>query len=389
MLIVRDAQGRILCRLEGDDATPRDEAGKVIAQRAGKDSETKTLTRLAAHWMSGGPALLDLGPSDVLKPGTEAEYSIPDSTMGCVADRVSPVKFVKHDQGYWYTENVGDAIQLVITTVDTVGDPPELSPGYTATLFRTVGYALRVKLPRELLGNADFDLKKRATRRLCEALRLSREARVATLLTTSANYLAANRIAASAKWNSTTGAPLTDLFKALAASYLPADTLVMPEIAAQYFYGNNGGTTNPTQVKDYVQAYGPMPSVAMARSKQLYNGAPAYTWMPTGIGNVALVRTTTYDAYYEHHNGKSVPWNEPRPEWEPNDRETDIGTSATFRWLGDGGPDGLRVGGVLVREFLDKTSSGGTGDTWIVVAVNDIEVVVSNKVGAIITGAVA
>jgi len=386
MIRVRDARGRVLFHLEGDDAIPRDSAGKILAERAGADDETTKLTRLAARWMRG-QALLDLGPGDVLEPSMQADFGIPESD--CIGDIVSPIRFVKRSHGYYFLENVADTIQLVVADVAASGgNPVEVQPGFTATKFTTVGRALAAKIPREVAGNADFDLKKRVLRRLVQALRLGRENRLAKLLTTSTNWAAGNRITAVAKWNGgATANPLTDIFAALKASYLPGDTLILPEIAAQYYFSN----ASSTALRDYVQAYGPLPTALMARSKISYNGSPAYTWMPAGTGGVALVRTTM------HREWPLRPKNsDDKPHWAPNDPDTDIGTTETFRWLGEdgvlaqdlsAGDKTARVDGMLVREFVDRTTP--SAPTWIVVAHDDIEVMPSDQIGALITGALA
>jgi hypothetical protein len=58
----------------------------------------------------------------------------------------------------------------------------------------------------------------------------------------------------------------------------------------------------------------------------------------------------------------------------------------TLRWLGEGAKDGIRRHGLLVREFEDP---GDRLSHWIVVAHDDVEIMPSNQVGAIITGALA
>src|SRR5271169_879169 len=114
MICVRNPAGEVLFYLEGDDAIPRDEAGKPIASRAGKDEHTATLTQRAARWMNGRPLMLDLSPGDVQQPGTRADFGTPSIKNECLADLVSPLVYVSRNLGYWITENVGDAIKLVI-----------------------------------------------------------------------------------------------------------------------------------------------------------------------------------------------------------------------------------------------------------------------------------
>lgn len=352
MQLVRDLRtGRPIGYIDGDVA--RDTSGKVVGEASDTEDESVRLAKSAATWMDGRQVLMDLAPTDVSTPSVQADFGIPSGD--CIADQVSAVKYVKHIQGYWFGENVADAISLPMGNTSANASPPEINPGYTKTLFTTVGYALAARLPRGLVDNADFDLKRRATRRLVEGLRLAREYRVAQLVTTAANFAAANQIAAAAKWNGgVTPTPLTDLFKALGASVLPSNRLIISENVAQYFYQN---TT--AQVRDYVQAGGELPQVLFAKQKVLQGGATQYVWAPSTPANVAVVRVT-------------------------DDPETDIPTTMTFRWLGaDGIKDGKRVAGMLVRSFFVKQDDC----YWIVAAHNDAEVIVSNQVGAVITGA--
>jgi len=353
-MLIRDlASGRPLAFLDGDRL--RDDSGKPVAERAGDDKQTLKLADRAAAWMVGRQVLMDLGMPDVALPATQADLGIP--ALECVADQVSPIKYVPHDRGYFFYENVGDAVQLVIGNGTEAGAMTEVNLAVSKTNFTTNGYALAAKLPRQLVANADFDVKKRVTRRLCEALRLGRETRVASLMTTSSSYAAGNVNAAVAKWNGGVNpTPLTDLFKALAASYLPANAVVLPENAAQYFHYVSG---TGAQVRDFVQGGGQLPHICYARAKTLSAGVLSYVWSPSLPTNVALVRV-------------------------PVDIETDIPTSMTLRWLGEGDvADGERRDGVLVREYFAPQDDA----TWIVVAHNDVEVMVSNQVGALITGA--
>ncbi len=360
--LVRDLRGRPVFYLDGE--VGRDDNGKPVASRTGDDKQAIKLAEHAAAWMrqpSGLPGrkfLLDLGLPDVATPATQADFGIPSGDY--VADIVSPVVNVKRDRGVWYPESPKDATQLVLGSASGDGGPAEINPLYSSTQFVTTGYALAAKLPRRTVANADFDLKKRATRRLVQALRLGRELRVATLLTTSANWAAGNTVAAAAKWNGGANAnTLQDMFAALKLSFLPANAIVLPEIAAQYFYQAGSGA-GAVSIRDYVQGGGEMPRVVFARSKYQTAGVPVYTWAPALPANVALVRIA-------------------------DDPETDIGSSATFRWLGDGGADGERREGILVREFDDEN----TDSHCIVVAHNDAEVIPSNLVGSLITGALA
>ena len=350
--LVRDLNGRAVGYLDGDRL--RDDHGKPVAERTGDDAATLSLADKAARWMSGRQVLLDLAPSDVATPATQASFGIPHADY--VADKISSIRYVTHDRGVWYPENAVDALSLVLPNAPGGSSPPTINPGFTPATFVTTGYALAARIPRGLNSNADFDLKHRALRRIVEGLRLARDLRVAQLLTTPANWPAANRIAATAKWNAATGAnPLLDMMNALQKSYLPANVMVMPENASQYFYAQPQANTG---IRDYVQAHGQMPEVLYARGKYLVAGVPAYVWAPATTVNVAVVRVSS------------------DPDALP--------TTVTLRWLGDGA-EGTVVEGIFVREFFDSR----TDADWIVCAHNDSEVFVSNQIGALITGALA
>ena len=369
-IAVKDLDGKVVFYIDGEVA--KDANGKRVGESTREaDARSLKLARRAAFDLSGGrptegpkrdePYLMDLAPSDVSTAATQASFGIMDGER--VADVVSPVRRVSHNQGVFYGESVLDATNLVVATGTLDGAPPVVNPFFKPTTFTTVGYALAAKIPRGTVANADFDLKARATHYLVEKLTLMREYRVAQLLITGANFAANNRQAAVAKWNGgTTANPLTDMFGALGLSYMPANVLIMPEVAAQYFYQN----ANSTAMRDYVQSGGEMPKVLFARAKYLAAGAPSYMWAPGWTAgsnaNVPLVRA-------------------------PKDIDA-LPTSVTFRWdaADSAVKDGYRFEGVLVREF---TEPQGTGSDWIVVAHDDIEVMVSNQIGAIITGALA
>jgi hypothetical protein len=353
MILVRDIQGNPLFYLEGDVA--RDSSGKPVAVAVDKDGESRRLTKHAARVMtatSPESVLMDLAPGDVVTPSTQDVYAMPFGDF--VADQVSQVRYVKNDRGVYYAENVADATSLVMAVAAADGTPSEINPGFGSGSFKTTGYALATRLSRSLVNNADFDLKAIALHRLIIALRLGREYRLAQLLTTAANWATKNQITATAKWNGgITANPLADLFAALAASALPASMVVMPELAAQYFFQN----ANSTAMRDYVQSGGEMPKVVFARAKFTSAGNAAYIWAPTLPANVAMVRSTDH-----------------------------LPTTTTYRWLGDDKcKDGERAEGMLVRQFWSNTDDS----YWIIAAHNDAELMIAPTVGAIITGAMA
>lgn len=351
MIRVRDLRGNVVGYLEANAL--RDDSGKAAGSRVTTDRDEARLGRQAVALMSDRPVLMDLGPSDVTTPATQFTVGLPKGDF--VADRVAPVRLVSRDRGVFFAENATDAITLVDPVANALGEPAQTMPGIVSTTFTTTGYALAAKVPRQLKGNADFDIEAMAIRRAARGLRLAREVRVANLLTTSTNWNAANRITAAAKWNGGTGPnPLGDMMNALKASILPSTVMVLPEYDAQFFYVQPQASTG---IRDYVQAGGEMPERLYARAKMLLGGATTYVWAQASTVNIALVRVAE----------------------DPDE----IATASTCRWAGTS-PDGDFSEGLLVRRFHVPREDSD----YIVVAHNDAEVMLSNQVGALIVGAI-
>lgn len=355
---VFDEKGEVVGFLEGDKL--QDVNGKTLAHRRSSEREALKLSEQAAHRMNGRLVRMDLAPLDVETPTTQ--FTVGLSRPDFVADLVSPVRYVKHIAGKFFAENVSDQIQLVEASGQGVGGAAFVNPGVVSTSFSAQGYALAAKLPRNILGNADFDVKAMAVRRLVTALRLGRENRVQQLLTTQANWASGNvvTVGATSKWNGGTGTgastpnPLNDMKSALKVSYLPANVMILSEGIDQYFYVQPQASTG---IRDYVQGGGEMPERLIARAKVLMSGVPAYAWSQATAVNVALVRVAS--------------------------DENEIGTTITCRWLGEA-QDGERTDGMLARSYHLPSEDCEV----VVVAHNDAEVFLSNQVGALIVGAI-
>jgi hypothetical protein len=359
---VRGLDGKPLFLLEESvgrvAAVALDDSGRVVAERVTGPAQLATkLATKAASWMTERAVLMDLGQSDVAVAATQAEFGIP--TLDCVADLASPLHFITHDRGVQYEEDAANAIEQDLPEESVSGGYGFLDSTWNSTSFVSTPYALGIKLSRPVLNNADWDLKARSLKRLVEKLRFMREIRVAKLLTTAGSYASGNQIAAGVKWNGGTNtSPITDVFAALAASYLPATLLILPEVLEPFFYNGPQGTAT-TSIRDLVQAGGVLPRIAIARAKKMVSGAVQYVWAPSKPSGVALVRST------------------------PDDPDK-LMTSRTYRWIGQGG-DAENVQGMLVRFFEVKEDNA----FYLVVSHNDYEAIVDSHVGAVITGAYA
>ena len=365
----------------------RDINGKIVGGRVSRDAEALHLSDAGARLMRGEDvgsgekwpmpaevrktkedgtlvAMADLAPGDVASGTAARAVFAPIPPQDHIADRVSPVCMIGHDRGSWWLENVADSIQQVLELgIAAGGKPPEIAPSFVNTPFTAPGYGLSVKLPIPVATNADFDLQLIALRRVTEGLRLAREVRVAKLLLATGSWAAANVLAvgATAKWNGgTTADPLAALFSAKATSALAATTLVMSEAVEPYFFSNTGTATTGNRVRDFVQAGGTLPKVLVGRARAMAAGAPSYVW-GGGPASAVLIR-------------------------EVEDPRHEIGSCRTLRWNGEA-PDGEVKGtdGFLVRRY--RVGNSMTGADYVVAVHNDLEVMISNQVGSLITGA--
>ncbi len=235
----------------------------------------------------------------------------------------------------------------------------ELNPGFSNTPFKCVHYALGAMIPTGTLMNADMSLAEIACRRVVMSLRLLRELRVAAQLLSSTSWAAANTSAVTNKWNgSATANPLSDIYSLRQNSLLPVTTIVMGEAVEPFLFAATTNATN--RIQQFVQAGGQLPRVVVARAKSIVNGVPQYIWAPTLPANAVLLREPSSDS--------------------------DIPSARTLRWVGDA-RDGDVVGGMLVRTFTEP-SGGSSAKSWVVVAHADAEIVVSNQVGALLTGVI-
>lgn len=327
----------------------RDDAGKLVAREM---DPANRYARRAAEMLRGRPFVQrDLGPRDVSVGRIEATFQA-KSPMG-VADDVAPVRLVGHSEGRFFGETLDDATKQA--TPDTAAGGaavPEIFPNFTGVSYSTTPRALTCRVPREVVGNSDYDFTMVAIDRLASAQRLAREIRVATMMQTSGNWASAavQTIAAAAKWNGGASAdPLSNIFTGRAASLLPVTAIILPETLEQWLYTNGKMST-------FTTAGGQLPSVYAGRMRKIVSGAPAYVW-----GNhVVLI-------------------------CEP-ESEASIGTAVTLRWLPE-----LRTGehafdGVIVRQF-HTGDVGPRGQTYATMILNDCECMLSNQLGALILNA--
>lgn len=330
---------------------------------------------------NGRLVTMDLGPADVhIETGLQnycAGYKLQDG----VADLVCPIVPVPKASDKYWTWDKNDAFQDVEALVSGSGDQPqEVSPRLANSAFSTKSYCLAAPVPVEVVANADAPVRPEiaAMRRVMNALSLARERRVATLLTTTANWGAGRYGAVAAKWNGGANSdPIRDIYSAIETCLTPINQIVMSERTFHDFVQN-------PQVQKYIAAKTMINPIAESK-----NGAATAMSALLGLPPIVIApmkgvvtNTTTYG--YVWGDSVVLAYNE---AGVPADGQT-INTAKTFRWTGadSGTPDGQITGGFLVRKYFDPRR-GSRGSYVYVVVVNDAEVITSTLAGYLLTGA--
>jgi len=320
---------------------------------------------------------MDLSQADV-----HSDFALPNYAAGYrlaegLADIVCPPVIVGKASNKYNTWDDDNAFRQVLPNGSTAGaSVPEVNPTLSSGTYSTTPWALGAFIPTEVQANADTPLRplQAATRRVMNALLLQREIRVATLMTTTANFDSSvyNTLGAAYKWNGGASSdPVADIHLAVESSQQPITGMAMSERVYHAFV-RNAAVKGYIQYKDGVSpipgaeemsALLDLPKIYIARMKYKAGSTSAmsYVW-----GNdVSLFRGLP-----------SLPMD-----------QEDVATAYTFRWDGSGsGSDGTTTNGITVRSFFVQ-DRGQRGGTKIVCAHNDAEKITATAVGGIIKAA--
>lgn len=320
---------------------------------------------------------MDLAQGDVHTDAALPNYAAGYKLAQGVADIAAPFVRVSKASNKYNTWDSANAFKRVLPNQGTSGGAvAEVNPTLAIATYSTNEYALGAFIPQNVIANADSPLKPQlaAAKRVMNALMLEREIRVATLLTTSANFDASvvTTLGAAFKWNGGVSAdPVADIHLLMEASYMPVTGIVMSERVAHAFV-RNPNVQKYTQYKDGVvaldSALGQI--AAVLQLPKMYRADMKYQASGTAMSYVW---------------GNDVVLLHSPPEIPPQDQE-DVATAYTFRWDGGEAPDGTVTAGFQVRQYFNP-SRGARGGMQIVVLHNDAEVVTSKFVGGVIKAA--
>lgn len=407
---MRDDAGNLTGRLlELSTGKIFDPGGRDTGDRMDRDARSEKYDRILARMCSkeyyrdvlaksgkrecsvkerdGRLVKMDLAPTDVhvdhLLPNFNAGFHLADGA----ADVASPVIVTDKNSNKYNVWDQRNAFKRVLAHSAAQGaEVPEVNPVPGFSTYSCLEYALGAFITLEVQANADVPLQplQAGVKRVLTVLRLEREIRVATSLRTSGNWNSnmVQALSGTTKWNGGASTdPVANLHQAIEQSAMSIDRIVWSELTLHEFVRNAKVQSPYFQYKDHV----PGIPVEEIISREL--GLPPITTvkmkynLPSGTNTY---RNTIYPYVWA---GDVVLLHEP-PQMPPMSQD-DVCTAATFRWNGANQAvrDGEYSAGFLVRTFWDQ-KRGGRGGMKIVVVHNDTEVMVSNIVGGLITGAV-
>ena len=376
-VFVKDENGRRVPRAALTDAAALHYADRRVVSTGRKEKFSGRMGEMELSQKDAYGRLfqMDLAPSDVHTNSTVPYYAAGYRIADGIADVASPVILTPKQADVFYTWNQNSDFQRALP----VGGAPgagsgEVNPAISSSTFVTVQYTLGGFMQTEVVANADTPIRPfvKLVQVVVDKLRLEREYRVMTLLTTSGNWNANNVIAlaAGSQWDGGAASdPVYNLHKAIENSYLPVTGIVWSELVEhdflrnpnvqKYFTYKNSldGIPDPSKISSTLR----LPPIYTGMMKYVTGGALTYVW-----GNNVVLLHNTGDL----------------------SSQMDVATTRTFRWNGAEGatPDGTLSAGFLVRTFFDP-KRGARGGTQVVVTHSDVEVMTSGYVGGLVTGA--
>ena len=365
---------------DGQTTEMRVESGdQMLSEQLAVFADRNDRAKRMSAW-EGRSVTMDIGISDVHQDAPIPNYAAGYRQMGMVADMASPVVQVTKPSNKYYTWNQDDAFQAVDNTETAPGaHVQEISPRLSNSLYVTTERALGSFVPTEVEAAADAPLRvfQRAVTNCQMRLELAREQRVASLLTTAANYAAAqvNDLSGTptAKWDGGSASdPIANLHQLIENALLEPTDIVMSRRTYNAFVRNSA-------VQKYIASkntVAPVPSAS--------DWAPLLQLPPITVATLKAKNKAT-GATYDYIWGNDVVLLRRPPGGVPVDGQ-DVGSSYTFRWGNSATSDGQVSNGWLVRTFFDM-KRGPKGGMMVVVVHQDAEILTSALVGGVIKAA--
>lgn len=248
----------------------------------------------AAVRPGGSPFLMgQIGPAQVHVNAAASEFAVRFSPNNrhLIADAVCPVLPVaKLSDRYFRFDPANNTSIPRVDYGSSGGTPPSFNRSLSSNdLYQCLHYGLRLDVPMDVEANADapLDPVMDATADILDVMALAREARVASLFTTSGNYGTNTRALSGAQqWSNPGSNPVQDITNALAsAGLLMAPTvgifsasvwqyLSTHPTVERYILSRSSTSTGPTDIRItpemFADRFG-LDKVYVAKAK--YNGA--------------------------------------------------------------------------------------------------------------------
>ena len=302
---------------------------------------------------AGQVVRLALTPADVTIQEELDTYAAGYSPLGFVAAELSPPFLVEKDTDKYRFFGSNNAFRLVNLETSDQAPVRQVDPETSLKDYTVIPRALGSFLPANTEAQANYDLRMAATRRIQWALALDREKRLFDMLTTTANWAAANvvTLAATFNWNGGSASdPIKDLQDRIEASAQPVTQIAFSPPVSHVFLrhasvrdhmrqmlGDNAptpATLEGASVSGVVRYQIPgLPPIVVAPSKYLNETTSNLDFV---LGDYAILLTTP-------------------PGGAPSSPE-EIVTAQTFRRRGPSGT------GITSREFIveERGLDGGT-----------------------------
>jgi hypothetical protein len=322
---------------------------------------------------------LALTPADVSTPEEITTFVGGYSNAEYRADQASPIVPVDAEKGYYRTFNSTDMFKLAAVKGDG-GKTNEIDPDSDVdeykVLFRKVGSFIDRRLAK---GKYDAELA--ATKLCLNVIGLSREHDVfRTLRGTNTNWDSSVRTAITGDdvWKDSggdpgsTSNPIRDIQDAIEKSALSVNGLFMNPKVSHAFLRHS-------EVKDHMRQFLGDNSPAAATAKAAMTHAESTDYQIPGLPpiHVCAAKYVNDSDALEYVCPNCVILTH-TPATIPDDG-SDIASSYTFRFDGPGGT------GFYVRKY-EVPARGPYGGEMVVVTVADVEKMISNISGGIITG---
>ncbi len=363
-----------------DKESRPDSSAQVIDMHRARDMSF-TLTADGPMGRNGERITLSVTPADTTNQNEEIDTWLGGyQNFGFVADMVSPVVLVDQEKARRRDFSLENTFERIDPKVGRHGGIREIEHMSQTVAYETQEYALAAYVPYGAEEGQRYDVKKAHAQMIAEKLALDRECRVFELLTTSANWNAAQRTtlgSATLKWD--TGAtrdPLQDLQSRISASNGKVTGILMNDLVLFHFLNTPSVQTRMRQM------YGDNAPDASLASAAAGQGVTTFTLL--GLPPITVCPAKVYNAstgLMDNILGDDVVLLV-QPGGVPSDG-TRMATSMTFRTKGRSGT------GWTTNEYVPQSGRGLEKGTMMESGFKEDIFLASNTCGGLIKDVLA